>query len=68
MEAPFQRSSGVPDAIAYFNDPNNVAYCLANTYGTCTVNPPQRAFVAIVSTKPGIPLTQSDPAGSISIS
>ncbi len=52
--SPLSAEFSVPDAIAYFNDPNNVAYCLANTYGDLYSEPPQRAFVAIVSTKPGI--------------
>ena len=53
----------VPDAIAYYNDPNNVAYCLANTYGTCTVNPLSVQLAKLFLPNPGFTLTQSDPAG-----
>jgi len=53
----------VPDAIAYYNNPNNVAYCLANTYGTCTVNPLSNQLTKLFLPNPGFTLTQSDPAG-----
>ncbi|MGD0416846.1 MAG: TonB-dependent receptor [Terriglobales bacterium] len=53
----------VPDAIAYYNNPNNVAYCLANTYGTCTVNPLSIQLTKLFLPNPGFTLTQSDPAG-----
>ncbi|MGA7574842.1 MAG: TonB-dependent receptor [Terriglobales bacterium] len=53
----------VPDAIAYYSDPNNVAYCLANTYGTCAVNPLSVQLANLFLPNPGFTLTQSDPAG-----
>src|SRR5450755_3654181 len=53
----------VPDAIAYFSDPNNVAYCLANTNGNCTANPLSVQLANLFLPNPGFSLTQSDPAG-----
>ena len=53
----------VPDAIAYYSDPNNVAYCLANTSGTCAVNPLSVQLTSLFLPNPGLTLTQSDPAG-----
>src|SRR5271157_1045572 len=38
--SPNSASYSLPDAIAYFNDPNNVSYCLTYTNSTtCAVNP-----------------------------
>jgi hypothetical protein len=54
----------VPDAIAYFSDPNNVAYCLANTNSpTCTVNPLSVQLSSLFLPNPGLTLSQDDPAG-----
>jgi hypothetical protein len=62
--SPNSASYSVPDAIAYFNDPNNVSYCLNNTNSTtCTVNPLSVQLANLFLPNPGYTLTQSDPAG-----
>jgi Carboxypeptidase regulatory-like domain/TonB dependent receptor len=53
----------VPDAIAYYNDPNNVNYCLQNTNSTtCTVNPLSLQLKSLFLPNPGFTLKASDPA------
>jgi Carboxypeptidase regulatory-like domain/TonB-dependent Receptor Plug Domain len=52
----------LPDAIAYFSVPTNVAYCLANTSGTCVVNPLSVSLTKLLQPNPGFTLKQSDPA------
>jgi len=45
----------VPDSIAYFNDPNNVNYCLANTNSmTCTVSPLSQQLTKLFLPNPGL--------------
>ncbi len=62
--SPNTASYSVPDAIAYFNDPNNVSYCLNNTNSTtCAVNPLSVQLANLFLPNPGNTLTQSDPAG-----
>ncbi len=54
----------VPDAIAYFNDPNNVAYCQANfdSSSACAVNPLSKQLSQLFLPNPGFTMSQSDPA------
>lgn len=54
----------LPDAIAYFNDPNNVAYCQANYDSTsaCAVNPLSAQLSQLFLPNPGFTMSQSDPA------
>jgi hypothetical protein len=54
----------LPDAIAYFNDPNNVAYCQANYDSTsaCAVNPLSSQLSQLFLPNPGFTMSQSDPA------
>jgi hypothetical protein len=61
--SPNSASYSVPDAIAYFNDPNNVSYCLANTNSTtCSVSPLSLQLSKLFLPNPGFTLSQSDPA------
>jgi hypothetical protein len=54
----------VPDAIAYFNDPNNVAYCQANfdSSSACAVNPLSQQLTQLFLPNPGFTMSQTDPA------
>jgi hypothetical protein len=54
----------LPDAIAYFNDPNNVAYCQANydSSSSCAVNPLSLQLSQLFLPNPGFTMSQSDPA------
>ena len=54
----------VPDAIAYFNDPTNVAYCQANydSSAACAVNPLSLQLKGLLLPNPGFTMSQSDPA------
>ncbi len=54
----------LPDAIAYFNDPNNVAYCQANydSSSACGVNPLSLQLSQLFLPNPGFTMSQSDPA------
>jgi len=54
----------VPDAIAYFNNPTNVAYCQANydSSAACAVNPLSLQLKGLFLPNPGFTMSQSDPA------
>ncbi len=54
----------VPDAMAYFNDPNNVAYCQDNfdSSAACAVNPLSAQLSQLFLPNPGFTISQSDPA------
>ena len=54
----------VPDAIAYFNNPTNVAYCQANydSSSACAVNPLSSQLTQLFLPNPGFTMSQSDPA------
>ena len=54
----------VPDAIAYFNDPNNVAYCQASfdSSSACAVNPLSDQLRGLFLPNPGFTSSQTDPA------
>ena len=54
----------VPDAIAYFNDANNVAYCQENydSSSACAVNPLSMQLKGLFLNNPGFTMSQSDPA------
>ena len=50
--SPNSASYSVPDAIAYFDDPNNVAYCQANVRRTLRAKPVEPATQGTVSDEP----------------
>ncbi len=54
----------LPDAIAYFNDPNNVAYCQQNfdSSSACAVNPLSQQLSQLFLPNPGFTMSQTDPA------
>ena len=54
----------IPDAIAYFNDPNNVAYCQDELrfVSACTVNPLSLQLTSCSCPIPGSRMSQTDPA------
>ena len=54
----------VPDAIAYFNDPNNVAYCQASfdSSSACALNPLSDQLRGLFLPNPGFTSSQTDPA------
>jgi Carboxypeptidase regulatory-like domain/TonB dependent receptor len=54
----------IPDAIAYFNNPNNVAYCQANydSSSACAVNPLSLQLTQLFLPNPGFTMSQTDPA------
>lgn len=54
----------VPDAISYFNNPTNVAYCQANydSSSACAVNPLSSQLTQLFLPNPGFTMSQSDPA------
>jgi Carboxypeptidase regulatory-like domain/TonB-dependent Receptor Plug Domain/TonB dependent receptor len=54
----------VPDALAYFNDPVNVAYCQDNfdSSAACAVNPLSDQLRHLFLPNPGFTMSQSDPA------
>jgi hypothetical protein len=54
----------VPDAIAYYSDPNNINYCQQTYPGAaCAVNPLSVQLKGLFLPNPGNTLTTSDPAG-----
>jgi len=62
--SPNSATYSVPDAIAYFNDPNNVAYCQTNydSSSACAVNPLSLQLKQLFLPNPGFTMSQSDPA------
>jgi hypothetical protein len=64
--APLSALYSVPDAIAYYSDPFNVAYCNENIGGTCAVSPLSQSLSSLFLPNPGFttcPLTlDCDPA------
>jgi hypothetical protein len=60
--SPNSATYSVPDAIAYFSDPNNVAYCQANVGGPCALSPLSVGLTSLFLPNPGFTLSQSDPA------
>src|SRR5262249_12707864 len=55
--SPLSATYSLPDAIAYFNDPNNVQYC-ADVWeiATCTVNPLSLQLAQLFEPNPGLTL------------
>jgi Carboxypeptidase regulatory-like domain/TonB dependent receptor len=62
--SPNSATYSLPDAIAYFNDPNNVAFCEADQgVSNCAVNPLSIKLSALFLNNPGLTLKGlSDPA------
>ena len=52
--SPNSASYSVPDAIAYYNDPNNVNYCWKTPIRDLHSEPAQRSIGKLVSAEPGI--------------
>lgn len=54
----------VPDAIAYVQSPDGIAYCQANydNISTCALNPLSQSLTKLLLPNPGFTASQSDPA------
>lgn len=59
--SPNSATYSLPDAIAYYSNPNNVAYCQANIGGPCAVSPLSLKLSQLFLPNPGFTLKQSDP-------
>jgi len=64
--SPNSATYSVPDAIAYFNNPTNVAFCAANNgVPTCTVNPLSLKLTQLFLPNPGLTLKGLSDPGAI---
>jgi hypothetical protein len=64
--SPNSATYSVPDAIAYFNNPTNVAFCAANnSVPTCTVNPLSLKLTQLFLPNPGLTLKGLSDPGAI---
>jgi hypothetical protein len=64
--SPNSATYSVPDAIAYFNNPTNVAFCAANNgVPTCTVNPLSLKLTQLFLPNPGLTLKGLSDPGAV---
>jgi len=64
--SPNSATYSVPDAIAYFNNPINVAYCAAaNLVPTCTISPLSLQLINLFLPNPGLTLKGLSDPGAI---
>jgi hypothetical protein len=63
--SPNSATYSLPDAIAYYNNPNNVAYCQANDGGPCAVSPLSLKLAQLFLPNPGLTLKGLSDPGAI---